>query len=125
MPEVAPAVAQVIGLTAYRIMQESLSNAARHASGAPISVSVREAAGVILVSVVNGPGQSHRPDVANAPGSPGHGLRGMRERVALLGGRLRTGPEAGGGFAVRAELPARLPVTSLLADEGQCHGVSR
>jgi signal transduction histidine kinase len=105
----------VIALTAYRIVQESLSNAGRHAPGAPIRVAVREEAGCVRVNVDNGPapasaltvpnGTVPNGTVPNGSAAPGHGLAGMRERVALVGGRLRVGPEADGGFTVLAELP--------------------
>ena len=90
-----------VGLTAYRIVQESLSNAARHAPGARISVSVEQAPPYVRISVTNEPAATRQPP-ANGTG---HGLAGMRERVALLGGQLRAGPEPGGGFAVHADLP--------------------
>jgi signal transduction histidine kinase len=118
MPEPATDVAPVVGLTAYRIVQESLSNAGRHAPGAPISVTVEQEAGSVRLNVEN--------DAAGVaePGGGGHGLAGMRERVALVGGTLRAGREAGGGFAVRAVLPARLAVTGAAADEGPWPGIS-
>jgi signal transduction histidine kinase len=104
-------VAPVVGLTAYRVVQESLSNAARHAPGAPIRVSVLEQDRVVRVSVVNGAARlpaPPEPGLSEPDGIAGHGLAGMRERVTLVGGQLRAGPEPAGGFAVRAELPARL-----------------
>ena len=94
----------VVGLTAYRIVQESLSNARRHAPGAPITVTVKGEGGWLQVNVENGPALTLPAPAAATAG--GHGLAGMRERVALLGGKLRAGPRADGGFAVRAELPA-------------------
>jgi signal transduction histidine kinase len=102
----------IVGLTAYRIVQESLSNAGRHAPGAPIRVAVRQGAPLVRVDVDNGPARlSLTADCAGAgPPGGGHGLAGMRERVALLGGRLSAGPQAGGGFAVRAELPVAAPL---------------
>jgi signal transduction histidine kinase len=90
-----------VGLTAYRIVQESLSNAARHAPGARISVTVDESPPYVRITVTNEPPATGQP---HADGT-GHGLAGMRERVTLLGGQLRTGPEPDGGFAVRAVLP--------------------
>jgi signal transduction histidine kinase len=84
-------------------VQESLSNAGQHAPGAAVSVSVGHEAGVVLLRVANGPGAPAGPS-RNEPG-PGHGLTGMRERVALLGGSLSAGPSAGGGFVVSAVLP--------------------
>ena len=116
MPGTGEQLPASVGLTAYRIVQESLSNAARHAPGARISVTVDEAPPYVRITVTNEPpatGQPHadgtgqpRENGENAEDAPaGHGLAGMRERVALLGGQLRAGPEPGGGFAVRAVLP--------------------
>lgn len=101
-----PALDQVpsgVGLCAYRIAQEALSNAGRHAAGAPVAVSVEHNADTITLQVTNGPGTSARPRV-NGHG-PGHGLAGMRERAELLGGSLSAGPAPGGGFVVSAVLP--------------------
>jgi signal transduction histidine kinase len=107
MPGHLPPVPGVVGLAAYRIVQESLSNAGRHAPGAPISVSVGEGAGSVLVNVVNGPPGSVLGSPADrlTPEGNGQGLAGMRERVALLGGEFTAGPRADGGYAVRASLP--------------------
>jgi signal transduction histidine kinase len=93
-----------VGLTAYRIVQESLSNAARHAPGARISVTVDESPPYVRITVTNEPPATGQPH-ADGTAQPGHGLAGMRERVTLLGGQLRAGPEPDGGFAVRAVLP--------------------
>jgi signal transduction histidine kinase len=92
-----------VGICAYRIVQESLSNASQHAPGAPVTVSVGHDSGAVLLRVANGPGGSAGPPV-NEHG-PGHGLTGMRERVALLGGSLSAGPSPDGGFVVSAVLP--------------------
>jgi signal transduction histidine kinase len=101
-----PALDQVppsAGLCAYRIVQEALSNAGRHAAGAPVAVSVGCDAGTVTLQVTNGPGVPAGP---RADGHrPGHGLTGMRERVQLLGGSLSAGPAPDGGFAVSATLP--------------------
>jgi signal transduction histidine kinase len=91
------------GLCAYRIIQEALSNAGRHAAGAPVEVCVGHDAGTVTLQVTNGPGAPAGPR-ANGHG-PGHGLAGMRERAELLGGSLSAGPAPGGGFAVSAVLP--------------------
>jgi len=101
-----PALGQVpagVGVCAYRIVQESLSNASQHAPGAPIAVSVTHDPGVVLLRVANGPG-GHPSPAGNEP-RPGHGLTGMYERVALLGGSLSAGPVPDGGFVVSAVLP--------------------
>jgi signal transduction histidine kinase len=101
-----PALGRVpagVGVCAYRIVQESLSNASQHAPGAAVTVSVGQEAGAVLLRVANGPGGAAGP-----PGDghgPGHGLTGMRERVALLGGSLSAGPAPDGGFVVSAVLP--------------------
>jgi signal transduction histidine kinase len=92
-----------IGLCAYRIVQESLSNAGQHAGGAEVSVSVEKAATAVVLRVANGPGQPGGQ--ADARPRAGHGLTGMRERVSLLGGSLSAGPVPGGGFVVSAVLP--------------------
>ena len=103
---VPPAMGEVpsgVAVCAYRIVQESLSNASQHAPGAAVSVSVGHDGGAVRLRVANGPGGPAGPS-RNEPGS-GHGLTGMRERVALLGGSLSAGPSAGGGFVVSAVLP--------------------
>jgi signal transduction histidine kinase len=87
---------------AYRIVQEALTNVGRHAAG-PATVSVRVDYRPHDVAVqIDDDGQA-TPDAAPVPGT---GLIGMRERVIALGGRLRAEPRPGGGFTVRAELPA-------------------
>ena len=108
MPDNSKKLPQGVGLTVYRIVQESLSNAARHAPGAAISVVVEQEAAYVRITVKNDPPATSQP---RADGT-GHGLAGMRERVALLGGQLRTGPEPDGGFAVRAVLPATATATA-------------
>jgi signal transduction histidine kinase len=90
-----------VGVCAYRIVQESLSNASQHASGAAVTVSVGHDSGAVLLRVANGPGGSAGPPQNGA----GHGLTGMRERVALLGGSLSAEPSPDGGFVVSAVLP--------------------
>jgi signal transduction histidine kinase len=100
---------------AYRIVQESLTNVSRHASRASACVRLAYGAGTLTVQVDDdGDGRPARPEPAGrAPGNPvqgpGLGLIGMRERVSALGGRLHAGPQAGGGFRVRAEIPVPVP----------------
>jgi signal transduction histidine kinase len=92
-----------VGVCAYRIVQESLSNASQHAPGAAVTVSVGRDFSAVLLRVANGPSRSADPP-GNKP-RPGHGLTGMRERVALLGGSLSAGASPDGGFVVSAVLP--------------------
>src|SRR5215831_13962750 len=115
---VLPALDRVpsgVGLCAYRIVQESLSNASQHAPGAAVTVSVTRDSGAVLLRVANGPGGPAGPP-QNDDRRPGHGLTGMRERVALLGGSLSAGPAPEGGFVVSAVLPLGEPET-VIADD--------
>ncbi|MEU8103657.1 histidine kinase [Nonomuraea muscovyensis] len=86
--------------TAYRVVQEALTNVHKHAAGAPTDVHVRFLAGELRVEVCNRPAAT---GPVALPGS-GWGLAGLRERVELLGGTLRTGPRDG-GFGVVAAIP--------------------
>lgn len=89
-----------VSRTAYRIVQESLTNVVRHAAATTASVLIDHRPGTLAIRVDdNGKATSHP-----AP-TPGLGLLGMRERVTALGGRLRTEPRSAGGFTVQAELP--------------------
>jgi signal transduction histidine kinase len=88
-----------LDLTAYRILQEALTNVRRHAPGAPTTVSVTWSATALELAIRDaGPGPN-----GSSPG--GHGLVGMQERVRIHGGRLHTGAPAGGGFEVIVQLP--------------------
>ncbi|MEV8538306.1 sensor histidine kinase [Streptomyces sp. NPDC051572] len=92
-----------IEVTAYRIVQEALTNARRHAPGAAVDVELRYGDGDLALRVRdNGPGS-----IADLAALSGHGLLGMRERAATVGGTLRTGPAPGGGFLVEARLPVK------------------
>jgi signal transduction histidine kinase len=94
-----------IDLTAYRIVQEALTNARRHAPRAAVEVELAFGEGVLHVRVRDdGVGASV---IAGVGGSviDGHGLLGMRERAAMVGGVLRAGAAPGGGFVVEADLP--------------------
>jgi signal transduction histidine kinase len=105
---VPPALGQVpsgVGVCAYRIVQESLSNASRHAPGAPVMVSLDHAASAVLLQVANGPAAPAAPAIPATANGHGQGIAGMRERVALLGGALTAGPSPDGGFIVSAVLP--------------------
>jgi signal transduction histidine kinase len=133
MPASVDGVPAGVGVCAYRIVQESLSNASRHAQGAPVTVSVSNDDGAMVLRVTNacpgarrgsatsagsgggpatGAGSGRGPATGAGSGrgpatgaGSGHGLVGMHERVALLGGSLSAGPLPDGGFAVAAVLP--------------------
>jgi signal transduction histidine kinase len=92
-----------IELSAYRIVQEALTNALKHAGNATASVRVRYGDDTLELEIIDdGPGSV--PPIATGGG---HGLTGMRERVALYGGRIDTGHKASGGFRVLVLLPVR------------------
>ena len=101
-PGTRPVGDVAVDRAAYRIVQEALTNARRHAADAPVVVQVRRDGGVLLIDVVNGPGTA-----AGHTAGGGLGLVGIRERAALLGGSADAGPTPEGGFAVRARLPLR------------------
>ncbi|MFF4412089.1 sensor histidine kinase [Streptosporangium sp. NPDC001559] len=94
---------EAVSLSAYRITQEALSNAMRHAPGSDVSVRISRSGGALNVNVTNDAGRPS-PGTAQRTAGPGHGLVGMRERVAMLDGRLWAGP-VGTGFAITAILP--------------------
>ncbi|MDA2810053.1 histidine kinase [Nocardiopsis sp. RSe5-2] len=96
-------LSEAVGRSAYRIVQEALSNAAQHAPGARVEVALAPVDGALEVSVANGP--AAQGGGGGGLGSGGHGLVGMRERAAVLGGTLRAGPTPDGGFSVEARLP--------------------
>jgi signal transduction histidine kinase len=105
----------VVGVTAYRVVQEALTNVLRHADAHRACVDLAFGDAALVVTVTDdgrgGDGTGER-DAVGAGGTglrggepPGHGLAGMRERVAGLGGRLDAGPGPGRGLTVRAQLP--------------------
>jgi signal transduction histidine kinase len=97
-----------VELAAYRIIQEALTNARRHAPGAAVDVELHFADDVLGLRIRdNGPG----PPAAQPVAAGGHGLPGMRERAAAAGGELRTGAAPGGGFLIEATLPAKAEMT--------------
>ena len=101
-----------IELSAYRIVQEALTNALKHAGDAHASVHVRYGADSLELEIVDDGGGG-----ASRVSSGGHGLVGMRERVALYGGRLDAGRRPSGGFAVR--VAAADPMTTVLIADDQ------
>ena len=109
-----------VDLSAYRIMQEALSNAMRHAPGSHVQVHVAYRPDGLALEVRNDaqtrrpprravPSRSWWPAAAAGAAGGGHGLVGMRERATMLGGSLETGPTADGGFRVTAVLPVSPP----------------
>ncbi|MEE2034973.1 sensor histidine kinase, partial [Rhodococcus chondri] len=109
----------LVDVAAARIVQESLTNVARHAAGSPATVTVTFGSGTLLVCIENS-GSEKRSSPENLDGSErfggagpasggGSGIPGMRERVRALGGTLTVGARPNGGFRVRAELPLRRP----------------
>jgi signal transduction histidine kinase len=108
LEEPLPAFGPGVGLTVYRIVQEGLTNVRKHAGPGPrVTVTVRTTdgqrtgVGEVLVEVSDDGRGPAADDV------DGHGVIGMRERVAVHGGRLAAGPRPGGGFLLRAEIPLR------------------
>jgi signal transduction histidine kinase len=99
-PEALPAA---LDLVVYRVVQEALTNVVKHAGPARADVQVRFHAGMIDLTITD-TGTRSAPELVTSPVS-GHGLVGMRERLALYGGRLDAGPRADGGYAVHARIP--------------------
>jgi signal transduction histidine kinase len=96
---------EAVDLSAYRIVQEALTNTLKHSGGASAEVVVRYAEGTLELEVTDdGPGEGGPQQPAEAP-HVGRGLIGMRERVALFHGELVAGPGPRGGFRVHARLP--------------------
>jgi signal transduction histidine kinase len=102
-----------VDLSAYRIVQEALSNAMRHAPGSHVQVHLAYRPDALALEVRNDVGPQAVPVLVasgdGAAGGGGHGLVGMRERAAMLDGSLEAGPTADGGFQVTAVLPVNSP----------------
>jgi signal transduction histidine kinase len=96
---VAAPVPDAVGRTAYRAVQEGLTNARKHGGG-PVDLTIDGAGSSLVVELVNRPAA----DGASLPGT-GTGLVGLAERVALAGGELDHGPDGDGNFVLRATLP--------------------
>lgn len=90
--------------TAYRMVQESLANAARHASGAAVAVIVRFEPDALEITVSNEPATERSVPTAEIRGA-GYGLSGMAERAQLIGGQLSTGRDEAGGWTNRLRIP--------------------
>ena len=102
-----------VDLAAYRIIQESLTNVIRHAGPAEAAVSLSYRPDELEIDVTD---TGHGPKARTGPGATGspagHGLAGMRERAASVGGTVHTGPRPGGGYQVTALLPVHRRLTS-------------
>jgi signal transduction histidine kinase len=99
-----------VDLTAYRIIQEALTNALKHGDGQLAEVTVRYADRYLRVEVLNsGPSVLTGRPAAPSNGSEGRGLLGLRQRVAVFGGDLDARRRLGGGFRVRARIPLEQP----------------
>ena len=103
-----------VDLSAYRIIQEALSNAMRHAPGSAVQLRLYYGEGALVIGVRNNGGPHGMPETQASGGQPGraglgrgggHGIIGMRERAAMLGGHLKAGPASDGEFLVTAALP--------------------
>ncbi|MBQ1124937.1 sensor histidine kinase [Streptomyces sp. B15] len=105
---------QGVELSAYRLVQEALSNVLRHSPGASARVEVAYVLGGLGLRIVNG--SPDRP-ATPSPGA-GHGVLGMRERVQVLGGEMTAGPTDDGGYEVAAFLPVHTPASGSSADGG-------
>jgi signal transduction histidine kinase len=104
-----PALASpVVGRTACRVVREALTNVRKHAPGAHVTVRVRYEPTRVTLTVDN-TAATTRPDPALVGTGSGLGIEGLRRRIELVHGTLHTGPVAGGGFRVAAELPAYVP----------------
>ncbi len=97
-----PALPSAVDHTAYRILQESITNVIRHVGPTRLTVALDHAAEVLEIRVTD---EGGRGGPAEHPVEPGRGIAGMRERCGLLGGELTAGPRPCGGFEVRARLP--------------------
>ncbi|HEU5471366.1 MAG TPA: histidine kinase [Actinophytocola sp.] len=97
-----------VGRTAYRIVQESLTNIRKHAPGASATVRIRYGGDRVQLAIHNTPATDTVDNGLSSTGS-GSGLLGLRQRVELIGGTLRAGPSTDGGFEVDAILPAFVP----------------
>ncbi|NYH77490.1 signal transduction histidine kinase [Actinopolyspora biskrensis] len=104
MPEALPGTSGEVGRAAYRVVQEALTNAAKHAPHAEVHVEITTADEQLVVTVFNRGRGNSGTGTDTVPGS-GYGLLGMRERVTLAGGTLHTGPTEDGGYRVRAVFP--------------------
>ena len=98
-------VTDTMGRTLYRFVQESLTNARKHAPGAPIAVRITGEPADHLAGEVENRVPPHASEALAHPTGSGEGLRGLAERATLVGGALEYGPTTSGGWRVRMRLP--------------------
>src|SRR5580704_17384372 len=94
-----------VDLAAYRILQEALTNSARHSGGTNAAIRIAYGEGALMIEVDDDGGVRSPGRPPGQPQGTGSGIAGMTERAAALGGTLQAGPRPGGGFTVRARLP--------------------
>ena len=98
------ALPAAVDVSVYRIVQEALTNALKHAGHTRASVRVAYQPDRLLLDIINQPGTAPRSRV-----NGGHGIIGMRERAALFGGSMKAEPQPGGGYKVQAAIPLPSP----------------
>jgi signal transduction histidine kinase len=106
-----------IGRTAFRVVQEGLTNAAKYAAGSPVDVRVTGTESGISISVVNTAAATTVDDLVRQSGG-GRGLAGLEERTRIVGGSMTSAPREEGGFEVHAWLPTRPQSTAGPAENG-------
>jgi signal transduction histidine kinase len=105
-------VADTTGLALYRILQESLSNAARHAPEAAVTVDITVGPSTVVMTVVNAPPPSTGVERTTRPDTGGHGISGMRDRARAAHGWLHATPLPDGGFEVAVHVPNGMPISA-------------
>ena len=100
------ALPAAVDVSVYRIIQEALTNVLKHAGPARADVTIGCADEAVTIEITD----NGTREPGNRVPAGGHGLAGMRERVAIFGGEFHAGPRPGGGFAVRARLPLGDPL---------------
>ncbi|MDI6628240.1 MAG: sensor histidine kinase [Rhodococcus sp. (in: high G+C Gram-positive bacteria)] len=105
-------ITDTTGLALYRILQESLSNAARHAPEAAVTVDITVGPSTVVMTVVNAPSPSAGVGRTAGPDTGGHGISGMRDRARAAHGRLHATALPDGGFEVAVHVPNGMPISA-------------
>ncbi|MFG2109773.1 sensor histidine kinase [Micromonospora chersina] len=113
------ALPPAVDLTAYRVLQEALTNAVKHAPGASVRVGLRRTARELEVSVVNTHVALGGQRVPGSAAGTGHGLIGLRERVTIFGGRFDAAADETGGFRVSATIPLQYQAPTAATGRGR------